>query len=146
MNGFSKRDSKMDTLFYKDLKGRVISKAGSLGEELVFGKYLHRDFFLQFEDGVSVLFDSENPATASKLPIVHPPPTCALARINGLISGAKILDAVSTQCLASIALVLNNGCILVNQIGEFSNSLELLPGNYLDDVEDAQSIMGPGAG
>jgi hypothetical protein len=57
------------------------------------------------------------------------------------VMGRKISDVIASDCLASVSLVLEDGRIITNTVGEFGNFAAVMPATYLPKREEYVSLV-----
>ena len=126
----------MNTILIKHLQGKFVE--GLFEVEATSQKeYVNYHVYLKLRDIGYVLIDSLDPEKSNEFSVSDTIPKASRTCIgNEKIIGSIILDLIKSDHISSIGFFCNNGYLIINEIGEFRNSAEILEmPKFVDNME-----------
>lgn len=116
----------MNTILIEHLQGKLVEGVFEV-ESTIQNKYINYHVYLKLKDIGYVFMDSLDPDEINEFSVSDTIPKANRPCVgNAKIIGSIILDVIKSDHISSIGFLCNNGYLIINEIGEFRNSAEIL--------------------
>jgi hypothetical protein len=117
----------MECMTFKEMVGRVVEGVFLVKADSQLGRFVYNEFYLKLDGGLCIFLSLLDPDEADCFETRELPDSAMPFRDAAGAVGAKIKDVIKSDLLSNVGLVLDNGHLLVNEIGEYQNYVEVTP-------------------
>lgn len=126
----------MNTISIEHLQGKLVEGVFEV-ESTIQNKYKNYHVYLKLENIGYVFIETLDPDEINEFRVLNTIPKANRPCVgNAKIIGSIILDVIKSDHISSIGFLCNNDYLIINEIGEFRNSAEILEmPKFVDKME-----------